>query len=69
MWSSGALPAEASDFRLMREMHWSWAELQATPTYVRVCAAAFLSEEAAVANAQHERSQYEQAQQQAQNGY
>jgi hypothetical protein len=34
-WSSGPVPAELEDFELMREMHWSWAELQAAPVYVR----------------------------------
>lgn len=32
---SGDLPQEFRDFELMREMHWSWRDLQATPMYVR----------------------------------
>lgn len=34
-WSSGAAPSEWADFILMRRMHWSWEQLQATPGYVR----------------------------------
>ena len=34
-WSSGELPAEIAHFELMREMHWSWPDLQAAPFYVR----------------------------------
>lgn len=34
-WGGGAPPAEWADFLLMRRMHWSWDELQATPRYVR----------------------------------
>lgn len=34
-WSSGPVPAELEDFEVMREMHWSWDELQSTPVYVR----------------------------------
>lgn len=34
-WSSGPVPDELADFEVMREMHWSWAELQATPPYIR----------------------------------
>lgn len=34
-WASGPLPQEMQDFELMREMHWSWEALQATPHYVR----------------------------------
>lgn len=34
-WASGSPPAEWADFLLMRRMHWSWAELQQTPLYVR----------------------------------
>lgn len=35
MWLSGALPGEFADFCLMEAMGWSWAELEATPAYVR----------------------------------
>lgn len=34
-WGGGAQPPEWSDFALMRRMHWSWEQLQATPMYVR----------------------------------
>lgn len=34
-WSSGEVPAELVDFELMREMKWSWSDLQACPAYVR----------------------------------
>lgn len=34
-WSSGPPPDEVVDFEVMREMGWSWRELQATPWYVR----------------------------------
>lgn len=34
-WSSGEIPAQLVDFELMREMRWSWTELQDTPAYVR----------------------------------
>lgn len=34
-WSSGPPPDELVDFELMREMGWTFAELQATPVYVR----------------------------------
>ena len=34
-WSSGPVPQELEDFEVMHEMHWTWAELQATPLYVR----------------------------------
>lgn len=34
-WSSGPVPGELADFEVMREMHWSWDQLQATPEYVR----------------------------------
>ncbi|MEY9937291.1 hypothetical protein [Streptacidiphilus sp. MAP5-3] len=34
-WASGPAPAELIDFELMREMHWSWEQLEATPLYVR----------------------------------
>lgn len=34
-WASGEAPAEWPDFILMKRMHWSWDQLQATPLYVR----------------------------------
>lgn len=34
-WGSGAPPQELVDFELMREMKWSWTDLQSTPAYVR----------------------------------
>lgn len=34
-WGSGAAPDELVDFEVMREMSWSYAELCATPDYVR----------------------------------
>lgn len=34
-WASDEAPPEWADFVLMRRMHWSWEQLQATPVYVR----------------------------------
>lgn len=34
-WSSGPVPEELVDFEVMREMGWSFSELQDTPWYVR----------------------------------
>lgn len=34
-WASGPAPDEWKDFELMREMKWTWADLMATPDYVR----------------------------------
>lgn len=34
-WSSGPPPDELIDFEVMREMGWTWQELQDTPWYVR----------------------------------
>ncbi|MCC9307680.1 hypothetical protein LN042_11295 [Kitasatospora sp. RB6PN24] len=34
-WASGPPPEELVDFEVMREMGWSWQELQDTPFYVR----------------------------------
>lgn len=34
-WSSGPPPEELVDFEVMREMGWSWQQLQETPFYVR----------------------------------
>lgn len=34
-WGSGQPPKEFYDFLLMREMHWSWDQLNETPPYVQ----------------------------------
>lgn len=34
-WQSGTIPPEVQDYELMREMGWSWADLDNTPLYVR----------------------------------
>lgn len=34
-WASGPVAEEIIDFELMRAMRWSFADLQATPLYVR----------------------------------
>jgi hypothetical protein len=34
-WNSGPPPQELMDFEVMREMKWTFAELEATPLYVR----------------------------------
>lgn len=34
-WSSGPAPEELVDFEVMREMGWTWRDLQDTPFYVR----------------------------------
>jgi hypothetical protein len=34
-WTSGPPPPELIDFEVMREMGWSFAELEDTPVYVR----------------------------------
>lgn len=34
-WSSGPPPQELVDFEVMREMGWSWQDLESTPLYVR----------------------------------
>jgi hypothetical protein len=34
-WASGPPPPELVDFEVMREMSWSWDQLEATPLYVR----------------------------------
>lgn len=34
-WSSGPAPEELVDFEIMREMGWSWQDLETTPIYVR----------------------------------
>lgn len=37
-WGSQSVPGEVIDAILMAEFHWSWADLRATPSYVRrVC--------------------------------
>lgn len=41
-WASGPWPMELVDFETMREMHWSWADLQDTPAYVRRYCADFI---------------------------
>lgn len=40
---SGPQPAEWLDFALMRQMRWSWDQLQQTPMYVRRYCVDFLS--------------------------
>ncbi|MFF0409055.1 hypothetical protein ACFYUY_01295 [Kitasatospora sp. NPDC004745] len=62
-WGSGAAPAEWADFLLMRRMHWSWDDLQATPTYVRRYCADFLGLIADQERANQERSQAAQRRQ------
>lgn len=37
------MPDEWADFLLMKRMHWSWEQLQATPWYVRRYTLDFLS--------------------------
>lgn len=34
-WGGSTVPQEIVDFEIMREMHWSWKQLQETPVYVR----------------------------------
>ncbi|MEV5944450.1 hypothetical protein [Streptomyces sp. NPDC051994] len=34
-WASGPAPEEFVDFEVMREMGWSWQDLETTPIYVR----------------------------------
>ena len=51
-WSSGSPPEEFIDFQLMREMRWTWAELQETPQNVRQYAWDYITRERAVADAQ-----------------
>lgn len=42
-WSGNTpAPAELADFELMREMGWSWADLEDTPAYVRRYCADFM---------------------------
>ncbi|MEU4296340.1 hypothetical protein [Kitasatospora aureofaciens] len=56
-WNSGAEPPEWTDFILMRRMHWSWAELQETPDYVRRYCVDFLALIAKQERDEHERAQ------------
>lgn len=51
-WASGAPPEEFIDFQLMREMRWTYQELQDTPMHVRQYAWDYLTRERAVADAQ-----------------
>lgn len=41
-WASGPWPSELVDFEVMREMRWTWRELQDTPLYVRRFCADFV---------------------------
>lgn len=34
-WAGDTVPPELVDFEIMRQMRWSWDDLQATPGYVR----------------------------------
>jgi hypothetical protein len=34
-WGSGEIPEDLRDYLLCRHMRWTWAELEATPAYVR----------------------------------
>lgn len=37
-WGSGEVPQEVVHYELMREMNWSWSDLQEAPPYVvRYC--------------------------------
>ncbi|MEV8324506.1 hypothetical protein [Kitasatospora sp. NPDC056731] len=60
-WGSGAAPSEWVDFLLMRRMHWSWAELQETPGYVRRYCADFLGLIAEQEQAERQRAHAAQA--------
>jgi hypothetical protein len=51
-WGSGAPPPELVDFELMRQMRWSYRDLQACPDYVKAYCWAFLNARAA-AEAEH----------------
>jgi hypothetical protein len=55
-WSSGEPPEEFIDFQLMREMRWTWDELQATPMNIRQYAWDYITRERAVANARAQRA-------------
>lgn len=43
----------------MREMGWTWAELEATPIYIRQVCAALISVENEVRKTQHDRAERE----------
>jgi hypothetical protein len=45
------VPPELIDFELMRQMHWSWADLQSAPAYVRRYCWDFLNARATAENA------------------
>jgi hypothetical protein len=43
-WGGGEpVPEEFADFELMREMHWTFEQLQATPPYVQAFCSDFIS--------------------------
>jgi hypothetical protein len=50
-------PPEWVDFLLMRRMHWSWEQLQATPSYVRRYALDFLGLISEAEEAQREKAE------------
>jgi hypothetical protein len=50
-WGSGEPPREFIDVQVMREMHWSWTDLQATPPDVQQYAWDVIMRERAVADA------------------
>lgn len=51
-WGGDAGPDEWTDFRVMREMGWTFEQLQATPTYVRGFVADFIGLMAAAQEAE-----------------
>lgn len=50
-WGSGDPPQELVDFQLMREMHWTWRDLDETPLDVRQYAWDYILRERTVADA------------------
>jgi hypothetical protein len=50
------VPAEVVDYELMREMGWSWDELERTPTYIRKYCADLMSIRRRAENAARERA-------------
>jgi hypothetical protein len=54
-WSSGEPPAAFIDFQVMREMHWTFRELQETPIEVRTYAWDAIRKERAAQHAQIEK--------------